>query len=377
MTTANPLLPTPLDEYPIHQAPLPIARVDSTDRNFYDRCYFNAMDRAGESMVVAGAGVYPNLGVQDAFLVVRRGDVQHVARFSTTLDDRPMTHDLGGFRVEVVDALDRLRVVCESDEVGADLTWQGSFPAVLEQPHLLLGATRPTLLAQRFAQLGTWSGTLSVGGEEIAVTPDAWLGSRDRSWGIRPVGEPEPLGRDAHLPMQGFWWLYCPLWFDDFAVVVILQDSPDGYRTLNDAVRVFPGGRVQQLGWPRVEIDYRSGTRHPERARLHLTTPAGEPLLLEVETTTAVVLHVGAGYGGDPEWTHGQWKGADWAETAAYDLTDPEIAGRIPWGVTDHSARARLTGADGREHLGHGLFEHASMGRHDPTGFADWTAVAP
>ena len=27
--------------------------------------------------------------------------------------------------------------------------------------------------------------------------------------------------------------------------------------------------------------------------------------------------------------------------------------------------------------LGRGLFEHASMGRHDPTGFADWSSVAP
>jgi len=30
---------------------------------------------------------------------------------------------------------------------------------------------------------------------------------------------------------------------------------------------------------------------------------------------------------------------------------------------------------DGEE--GWGLFEHASMGRHDPSGFADWSAVAP
>ncbi len=35
-------------------------------------------------------------------------------------------------------------------------------------------------------------------------------------------------------------------------------------------------------------------------------------------------------------------------------------------------ARARFAGQEGW-----GLFEHASMGRHDPTGFADWTSVAP
>ena len=44
---------------------------------------------------------------------------------------------------------------------------------------------------------------------------------------------------------------------------------------MNDARRVWPDGRVEQLGWPRAEISYRAGTRHPESARLHLTDPAG------------------------------------------------------------------------------------------------------
>jgi hypothetical protein len=30
---------------------------------------------------------------------------------------------------------------------------------------------------------------------------------------------------------------------------------------------------------------------------------------------------------------------------------------------------------DGEE--GWGLFEHATIGRHDPTGMADWSSVAP
>jgi hypothetical protein len=47
----------PLDEYPIHQVPLPVTCVASSDRNFYDRCYFNAMDTAtGDTMLVTGRG---------------------------------------------------------------------------------------------------------------------------------------------------------------------------------------------------------------------------------------------------------------------------------------------------------------------------------
>jgi hypothetical protein len=376
-TARDAHLPTDLDEYPIHQAPLPIARPDTTDRNFYDRCYFNAMDRSGEAMVVAGAGVYPNLGVQDAYLVVRRGDRQHAARFSTSLDGRPLTHEVGGFRVEVLDPLESIRLVCDADGLSADLTWRGAFPAVLEQPHLMLGPTRPTLLAQRFAQLGSWTGSLTVADERIEVVPDVWHGSRDRSWGIRPIGDPDPAGRDAELGAEGFWWLYCPFRFDEFALIVILQEAPDGYRTLNDAVRVFPDGRAEQLGWPRVELDYRSGSRHPVGAVIHLTTPGGARLEMSVETLTSVVLHVGAGYGGDPDWSHGQWRGVDWAEASTYDLTEPDVAGRIPWGVSDHSARAVLRSPGEPDREGWGLFEHASVGRHDPTGFTDWMAVAP
>ena len=54
--------PVPLDEYPIHQAPLSLRYVGTSDRNFYDRSYFNAHDRTGDVFLVTGLGVYPNLG---------------------------------------------------------------------------------------------------------------------------------------------------------------------------------------------------------------------------------------------------------------------------------------------------------------------------
>ena len=56
----------PLDEYPIHQAPLSMQYVTTSDRNAYDRCYFNAHDRTGDIFAITGIGYYPNLGVKDA-----------------------------------------------------------------------------------------------------------------------------------------------------------------------------------------------------------------------------------------------------------------------------------------------------------------------
>ena len=365
--------PVPFDEYPIHQTPHSLRYVATSDRNFYDRSYFNAHDRTGDVFFISGLGVYPNLGVTDAFAVVRRGDRQHVVRFSDAHEGRSTDASVGPYRVEVQEPLQRIRLICDGDDhgLGFDLTWQGSFPAVMEAPHVLRTGPRAILDASRFAQVGTWSGVLRVDGDEIAVSDDQWVGTRDRSWGIRPVGEPEPPGRQADEPREGFCWLYVPMRFDDFATIVILQEEPDGFRTLNDATLVRPDGRVEQLGWPEVEIVYGSGTRIPERALLHLTR-GGKSMDIEVESLGYVAIHIGCGYGGDPDWTHGQWRGRGFAEGQVYDLTDPAIAGRIPFGVIDHVGRAVCDGAEGW-----GLFEHASIGRHDPTGFADYMSVAP
>jgi hypothetical protein len=367
-------MPAPLDEYPIHQLPLSMRLPGTSDRNFYDRCYFNAHDRSGEIFLVTGLGVYPALGVTDAYATVRKGAKQWAVRFSDALEERSLDARVGPYRVEVVEPLSKIRLVCDSPDRGVafDLAWEGSFECIDEPRHLLYHGDRVVLDGCRFAQMGSWQGTLCVDGSDIEVSPDRWLGSRDRSWGIRPVGEPEPPGRLAEETRAGFWWLYVPLRFDDFALIVIIQEDPDGTRTLNGASRVWAGGRHEQLGWPELDIEYRSGTRLPTRATLHLRSPERRPVRVEVEPLLGLALHIGAGYGGDPDWAHGQWKGRAWADSVVYDLTDPAVAARVPWGVIDHVARATCDGA-----LGWGLFEHASVGRHDPTGFKDWTSVAP
>jgi hypothetical protein len=370
-------MPVPLDEYPVHQVPLSMRHVATSDRNAYDRCYLNAHDRSGDVFVVTGLGVYPNLGVIDAYATVARGDRQVTVRMSGALGEDRMDQRVGPYRVEVLEPLRKLRVVCDADDhgVGFDLTWTGSFPVVEEPAHVMRQSDNIILDALRFAQVGTWEGVLRVEGDELAVTPDRWLGTRDRSWGIRPVGEAEPPGRAASEPDPdfGFWWTYVPLRFEEFAVVIIAQEDGSGTRTLNEAVRVFPataGRPPEQLVWPEFEIQYRPGTRHPERAVLHCRPRGGKDLDIEVDTLGFVALNCGPGYGGDPDWNHGAWRGPDWIEKVVVDLADPAVAGRIPFGVVDHVARASCDGAEG-----YGMFEHGTFGRHLPSGFTDWGSV--
>jgi len=57
----------PLDEFPIHQVPLSMAFAGTSDRDFYDRNIFQVIPHGHFDMqLIAGYGVYPNLGVQDA-----------------------------------------------------------------------------------------------------------------------------------------------------------------------------------------------------------------------------------------------------------------------------------------------------------------------
>lgn len=367
-------MPIPADEFALHQVPLSLAQVATSDRNAYDRWYFNAHDRSGEVFLVTGFGVYPNLGVQDAFAAVRRNDTQRTVRCSDATDDDRLHPRVGPYRIEVVEPLQRVRVVCDTPRHGLafDLTFHAAVPALDEERHVLRAGRRSIIDSARFAQLGRWSGVLAVDGADYQVDPETWVGSRDRSWGIRPVGEAEPPGRPADdASAAGFWWLYVPLLFDSYAVVVIAQEDGDGHRSLNQAVRVWPDGRLDQLGWPRVRITYRPGTRDPVSAQIQLTEPDGSPFVLAVSPSCGVPLHVGCGYGGDPEWTHGSWRGRGWLASSVYDLSSPQLRARLPWGVTDYVARATVGDA-----VGWGLFEHGTIGRHRPSGFADLAAVA-
>jgi hypothetical protein len=372
----------PMDEYPVHQIPKPIAWPGSSDRNFYDRSYFNGHDRTGDIFLISGIGYYPNLGVKDAFVLVARrggetGHTQTAVHLSDGIDQDRLNQHVLGYRVEVQEPLHRLRIVLdETDGIAVDLTWNGLCDVVQEQPHTLRTGNRVTLEAQRFAQMGAWSGHIAIDGEEIAVDPETWIGSRDRSWGIRPIGEAEPAGRPADPPFEGMWWLYVPMAFDDFSIVLIIQEEPSGFRSLNDCTRIWKDGRVEQLGWPRIKIHYTPGTRIPTGATIDATALDGSPVHFEVESKLPVPIHVGGGYGGDPDWIHGVWKGDKFTERLTYDMTDPAIIGRAGFGVIDHVGRAVCTEGNGPAKEGWGLFEHGALGRHDPSGFKDWLTVA-
>jgi hypothetical protein len=353
---------SPLDDYPIHQVPQVMRHVGTSDRNFYDRYYFNCHPCSDDLMLIIGLGQYPNLGVTDAFALVRRGSLHRVVRASRELGDDRMDTGVGPFRVTVLSGLRRLRVVLDDNPHGLsfDLTWEGAIPAQLEPRHFLRWQERVIFDSMRLAQTGKWSGSITIDGETIEVTPDHWWGSRDRSWGVRPVGEPEPPGIQSRNPGT-FYWLYTPIQFADHSILCIVQEDDKGRRLLEEAVRVWPdeAREPEYLGRPEYRPVYADGTRDVVNATITFSPPDGSPFDLLATPILPVHMMVGTGYGLEPDWKHGMYQGPDLVvQGVSYDTRKEEDAGRM-WGMVDAVARFEYDGS-----TGYGLFEYWALGPH-------------
>ena len=81
------------DEYPLHQMPEPVALV--TDRNFYDRFFYNGYSPDGRIFFAAAMGVYPALDVIDGAFCVMIDGVQHNLRASGWLNGERLAMRVG------------------------------------------------------------------------------------------------------------------------------------------------------------------------------------------------------------------------------------------------------------------------------------------
>jgi hypothetical protein len=352
-----------MDDYPLHQIAETICYVGTSDRNFYDRYYFNLHACSDRLFMVMGMGQYPNLGVQDAFAVVRRGRKHRVVRASRELGDR-MDTSVGPFRVEVIEGLVRLRFLLEPNPHGIemDLQWEGSIPAFEEPRQYIRKYGRTLFDTMRFVQTGFWTGTLRIGDEVIQVSPERWWGVRDRSWGIRPVGEPEHPGiRQGELQMDGMW-NYAPMQFDDFSLLYICHERNDGDRPLEEVVRIWrdPDRKPEWLGRSEHEHVFRKGTRYIESSTLRFPLAPEGPLEVKVTPLTECYVGIGTGYGFDADWRHGMYQGELVVQGLELDVVDD--AEKL-WGICDNAARFELG-----SRVGYGLHEYAFFGPFDRYG---------
>jgi hypothetical protein len=366
---------TNLDDYPIHQIADVARHVASSDRNFYDRYYFNGFSLDGECMFVLGFGVYPNLGVSDAFILVLHEGQHRVVRASCELEgvDR-LNPSVGPFTIDVLEPLSRLRVRCAPNEWGIeiDAVWTGQCAPVEEPRHYIREHGRVIFDTVRLAQTGRWTGSLTANGTTFDLTNDTWWGTRDRSWGVRPVGENEPQGIRAKNPFS-WYWIYTPIQFEDHTLLVMMQEQADGSRVLEEAIRVPRGGvqgDIEWLGTPRHALQYIPGSRRSTGGVITIDCADGSEIVITAEPMVTTHIGIGTGYGYDADWRHGMWQGPDTVVQGFHiDTNTPEGDARL-FSITDASAKFTYTDERGT-HVGYGLFETMAIGPHHQYGFVD------
>ncbi|MCX8071110.1 MAG: hypothetical protein N3C12_01480 [Candidatus Binatia bacterium] len=362
------------DDYPVHQIPEVVRHVGTSDRNFYDRYYFNLHACDDSLFVIFGMGQYPNLAVQDAFVCATVAGKYHVVRASRILGDR-MDTTVGPFRIEVQEPLKRLRVAVDPGDytIACDLQWIAHTPAYLEPRQFIRKYGRVLFDTQRFAQTGFWTGWLRVGEREFRVTADRYWGTRDRSWGVRPVGEAEHPGiRQNEGQLTGLW-NYAPMQFADFAILYMVNENDDGQRPLEEAVRIWadPQRAPEPLGRPDHRHSLIPGTRLVRASRLLFPEAPEGPLEIEVTPLLNAFVAIGTGYGMEPDWRHGMYQGP--LVVQGFERAVEEIASYGQYGLVDQVARFTTN----RGEVGYGLHEFGFWGPFRRYGLQDAFSGAP
>ena len=346
---------TPGDEYPIHQAPRPVRH--APDRNFYDRFFFNGYSPGADVYFAAALGVYPGRNIMDASFAVVVDGVQHNVRASRLLGDDRLDTAVGPVRVTIDEPLKRLTVDVHDAESGvrASLRFTARAEPVEEAPYLWEADSRTIFDFTRLTQPAMWTGWIAApGAPDVEV--DGWWGSRDRSWGIRPVGERD---QGAPQPFRGFYWLWAPLNFADGFGLFAVNEHPDGRRWHADG---FWDGQEVDADY---EVEWKSGTRHARWARITLGSRS-----VELEPVMQFSMQ-GIGYT-HPVWGHGMYVGDDVRAYEAFALDEVDETAPFQQHI---QALCRLRRDDGAEGLG--ILEQLVIGPHAPSGLTDLLDMHP
>ncbi|MBC7522711.1 MAG: hypothetical protein H7268_16665 [Sandarakinorhabdus sp.] len=189
----------------------------------------------------------------------------------------------------------------------------------------------------------------------------AGMGTRDRSWGIRPVGAPEP-----QPPPQGnfaqFFWLWAPCNFPGHAVFAHTNDDAQGLPWNRRAVVAPVCGAMVDIDDVQLSLTYAPGSRRLTEARIALG-PRGE---LRLRPRGPHFYMHGLGYT-HPAWGHGMDHGPIAIAHDSIDLA--AIDDRAPGNLHIQALSDAWLLWDGAEHRGAGVLEQLLIGPHRPSGF--------
>jgi hypothetical protein len=360
------------DEYPIHQTAEPIAFHSSSDRNVYDRSWFNGFAADGSYFFGLTMGVYPNRGILDCgFSVIRAGGRQYCLHASRRAPKDRGETAAGPLSIEVLEPMRKIRVRVAENESGitADLMFSTRTAAIREARQTLWSGTRRTMDATRYDQFGRWSGVVSFPEGTLAVDERLCLGIKDRSWGVRRYGEPEPAGPlGTHRPL----FLWAPVFWNDHVTHAIFFDDKEGNALVRegieaplygaaDLVPAIEDGRDRRMATARHRVKYAPGTRLASHAEIQLEEHDGAVRTIQL-TPILKFQQKGIGYG-HPKWGHGLWRGDLSIE---HECFDPESLD--PLAMENIHVQQVVRASDGKRE-GIGILEQFIIGPYGPAGF--------
>lgn len=360
-----------LDDFPIHQTPEPIAHPATSDRNVYDRTWFNGYTADGSAYFGIGIAIYPHRRVLDcAFSVVEAGGRQHCFFGSRLAPLERTDTQVGPFRLEIVEPLRRARVVLDDNATGlaCDLTFSARTSPVQEGRQVLWDGARRVMDATRFDQWGRWTGEVRHPDGELRV--DGWHGTKDRSWGVRGVGEPDPTGAPAGQRSAFFLW--APLFWDDHVSHAIFFDGPRGEALVREGL-VAPlyddesdiptalEGTETRMATAIHRVTYHPGTRLAATAELDLVALDGSVRTIGFDPMLRFHMK-GLGYG-HPTWRQGAWQGE--LATAGESFDPDELDLLRPENIHVQ----QICRVEDGERTGVGALEQIVIGPYAPAGF--------
>lgn len=367
MMDNEPIL-TKADDYPIHQTPEPIA-VSGTDRNFYDRYFFNGYSPDGSVFFACAMGVYPHLNIIDASFSIVADGVQTNLRASRILHMERMDLHVGPIKIDVVEPLKKLRVVIDASDQGieADLLFTGRADAIKEPRFTYRNGPRTLLDYTRLTQSGAYEGQLKLNGQTFDIAPDQIRGTRDRSWGVRTIGAPDAQPQ-APMKMPQFYWIWSPLNFDDY--LLFFHSNEDGVgRPWNRKAVIHKLSNGRPIaGDAAVDIAYEPKTRHAKAAVIRTQNFDGGDFSIELTPLWNFYMH-GIGYG-HPEWGHGRYHGELAVSCDSFDVAEVDES-EMNNNHIQAFCNASLTTPDGSVSRGVGILEQLIVGPHSPSGFKD------
>ncbi|MFI4973011.1 MAG: hypothetical protein ACHP84_00560 [Caulobacterales bacterium] len=354
------------DDFPIHQTSEPIA-YSGTDRNFYDRYFFNGYGAEGELFFAVAFGVYPHLNIADASFCVVRDGVQSALHASRWLGMERLDISVGPIKIDVPVPLQRLKITVDAPDKGvrAEITFEGrAFP--VEEPRFIRRqGPRASMDYTRLTQNGRYTGWIELDGKRESV--DGFTGTRDRSWGVRPVGARDTQELVPPQPPQ-FFWVWSPCNFPSGSFFFHSNDDAAGEPWNRRAVWAPEGADAKGLVEIKdcgIQIDWRSNTRHAKRAVVKLNTARGASEVVFEPQYEFFMLGLGYGH---PTWGHGGNKGELAVEREDLKLSeaDPRAGHHL-----HVQALSKVTYRDGggAEQVGRGVLEQLVVGPHAPSGF--------